>query len=593
MIQLYNPENTNFSNNGDTILVPISCELNASINGAWELAITHALDKEEKWKSIVETAVVKVDAFNGEQLYRIRQVTLNDASVTALAEPVFLDAMNDIFLLDVRPTNANAQQALNAILQGSTKYTAVTNIDKTATAYYVLKNGIEAIAGADNSFISRWGGEIEYNNYQIIINERLGKDTDVVIQYGKNIAVNGLTETINTDNIVTRIVPQSYNGHIDKSNPYVDSPNINLYPTPYTRVVEFPTLALASDVEGQDASEFTTYATLTELYTAMRQESMRQFESGLDKPTVTLECDLVLLSNTKEYKDYASLEAVTLGDTVTLKHARLGINTTARIVELTWDCIRKAVTHVTIGDVAENIMNRIASSVVATEHALTRNGNVKAENINGVIDGANARIIAQARNVQAQQEKIILFEDLDPDSETYGAMALGTTGFMISDTRNSSDTDWVWSTFGTGKGFSADLIVAGTLSAINIIGSVISGGTINGTDISGTTITGSTINGTEITSEKTTSGITNKASLVDGEFAFSRTGTGSGGRMDGYTDIDGSGVTVEYPNATIPFITNIGYGIKVSYKNTPTSYCEITPNNIQIFQNGTRVWSAR
>lgn len=91
----------------------------------------------------------------------------------------------------------------------------------------------------------------------------------------------------------------------------------------------------------------------------------------------------------------------------------------------------------------------------------------------------------QTNITHEQIPDVILMENLDPESPSYGAMALGTTGFMIADTRNATNTDWNWSTFGTGRGFNADLIKAGTLEAINIDGSVITGGTITGTSITG------------------------------------------------------------------------------------------------------------
>ena len=39
----------------------------------------------------------------------------------------------------------------------------------------------------DNSFINRWGGEILFDNYEIIVNSRVGEDRGVEIRYGKNI----------------------------------------------------------------------------------------------------------------------------------------------------------------------------------------------------------------------------------------------------------------------------------------------------------------------------------------------------------------------------------------------------------------------
>ena len=64
----------------------------------------------------------------------------------------------------------------------------------------------------------------------------------------------------------------------------------------------------------------------------------------------------------------------------------------------------------------------------------------------------------------------MLFEDLDPTSPTFGAMCLGTMGFEIASKRTAKGTDWDWKTFGTGAGFLADFIVAGTMLADRING---------------------------------------------------------------------------------------------------------------------------
>lgn len=400
--------------------------------------------------------------------------------------------------------------------------------------------------------------------------------------------------------VVTRIIPKGYNGiMLSGSEPWVDSPIINNYPTIYTKVVEFPNIALASDVEENDGS-MEVYNTLAEVQNALTEASRNEFnENEIDKPTVSIECQMVLLQNTAEYKDYANLESVTLGDTVHLKHRRLGIESTARIVSLSWDCIRKAVTDVSIGAISANIMDRIASSVTATEKALTKDGNVLASQINGIINGANARIIAQASSAGTQKEKVILFEDLDPESETFGAMALGTTGFVISDTRNATNTDWIWSTFGTGKGFSADLITAGTLSAINIIGSIISGSTIISEDgANKTTITSGKIN----------------TKYEFGTYRYSGELGGIGLVVKLYDSNTGNETETQITNAIILKSTNNNKGVlmtpssisvekpdgskttisssQITIAKDDSNYVYVGTDNIYVVKNGSIVWRA-
>ena len=88
----------------------------------------------------------------------------------------------------------------------------------------------------------------------------------------------------------------------------------------------------------------------------------------------------------------------------------------------------------------------------------------------GTINGVKAQLRAQSSIAKKQTVRAVLFEDLDPDSPTFGAMCLGTLGFEIASERTADGRDWKWSTFGTGQGFFADFIVAGTMLADRIKG---------------------------------------------------------------------------------------------------------------------------
>ena len=86
---------------------------------------------------------------------------------------------------------------------------------------------MEAINGdIDQSFINRWGGEILYDNYRVIINQHVGGDYGVRAEFGYNLE--GIEEHVDMSEVVTRIIPVAYNGHtLDGDSPWVDSPRIN------------------------------------------------------------------------------------------------------------------------------------------------------------------------------------------------------------------------------------------------------------------------------------------------------------------------------------------------------------------------------
>lgn len=466
MIQIYKQNNTNYDNNGDMPLIPSDCRVNAELNGAWTISLAHPVDEEGRWKFITEGAVLKVPSFNGDQLFRLKTVTKTDTQVTATGEPIFMDAAGDCFLVDVRPTNDNGQQALDMMTAPNDKYSGQSNITKVSTAYYQFKNLIEAINGDDeNSFISRWGGEIFFDNFKIIINERIGEDNGVEVRYGKNIPKDGFTYEVDMSEVKTRIYPKAYNGYTMTDNGYVDSDLIDSYPTVMAATITFDDVKMAEDAtETDEENGVIICESQAELDAALTEKCETEFSAGLDKPKVTITVDMIQLSDTEQYKNVASIETVSLGDTIHCYNSHLGISTEARIVEIEWDCALKRVASVVIGEPAYNYFNSVTSSVNRVQQAIRPDGTVIGEQVAGFINGAMAQLRAQKSVAQKQDVRAVFFEDTDPDSPTYGAMAIGTQGLQISRQRNEDGTDWVWTTALTAEGLLANVIVAGTIA---------------------------------------------------------------------------------------------------------------------------------
>lgn len=470
MIQIYKPENTNFEANGDMPLLPEKALVHATLNGAWNLELQHPIDGEGRWKYITEEAAVKVPSFNGEQLFRIKHTEKTESGVTATAEPIFMDAKEDCFLEDIRPTNKTGQEALNLMLAPNKKYSAKSDITVRNTAYYEYKNFIEALNGnEDNSFISRWGGEIFFDNYEVIVNKKQGNDYGVQILYGKNIKKDGIQEDVDTREVVTRIFPKAYNRY--KSTNPVDSELINKYPTVKIATMTFDDVKMQQDASEEDrANGIIICETQKELDKALEEKCRQQYENGIDKPKLSMSVEIVLLENTEEYREYKELEKVGLGDTVHCKHSKLGITTDARVIELEYDCLKKKTTQVELGDYKYNYFNNVTSAANRIDNAIRPDGTVVGEQIQGLIDGVKAQMRAQSSAARKSNVRAVLFEDLDEQSPTYGALCLGTMGFQIASKRTVDGREWDWKTFGTGQGFVADLIVAGTMFADRIRG---------------------------------------------------------------------------------------------------------------------------
>ena len=193
---------------------------------------------------------------------------------------------------------------------------------------------------------------------------------------------------------------------------------------------------------------------------------------------------MVDLSQTEEYKSFKNLEHVSLGDTVHCINSDLGILIDARVINLEYDCILKRVEKVAIGETEYNFFDDAYSTVDRVEQAIRSDGTLIGQQVMGIINGAKAQLKAQSTAAQKQAVRAVMFEDLDPSSPTFGAMCIGTLGFEIASERTEDGRDWKWSTFGTGQGFFADFIVAGTMLADRIKGGTLElGGTDNGNGV--------------------------------------------------------------------------------------------------------------
>lgn len=471
MIQVYAKGNTDFEKNGDMTLLPESAQIHIVLCGTWEATLFHPIDEEGRWEYLTEEAVVKMPSFNGDQLFRIGGVEKGDDGVTCSLTPIFFDSRDDVFLQDVRPEKKSGQEALDILCTG--KYSGESDILYKTTAYYEYKNLLEALVGDnENAFINRWGGEPIFDNYRVIINARAGADHNVEIRYGKNMPENGMSIAVDMTNVATRIYPKAYNGHKMSGQGYVDSPLINNYEIVHSRTITFEDVKMREDAsEDDEEAGVIVCDTQAELDAALTNKCNAEFANEIDKPTVTIYADLILLQNTEEYSDIADLETVSLGDTVHCYNKKFGFFTNARVVELTYNAMTKRVENVTLGAYKTSFVDDMMKSIGGIEamaesisKAFNGDGTIMAEKVKGILNGAMASLRAQYDIAQKQDVIAILFENLDPTSDLYGALAIGTQGWMISKVRNASDTDWVWTTAATASGIVADTVVTGILS---------------------------------------------------------------------------------------------------------------------------------
>lgn len=114
-----------------------------------------------------------------------------------------------------------------------------------------------------------------------------------------------------------------------------------------------------------------------------------------------------------------------------------------------------------VTEMAEKV--RQGKEIYERAAAISKDGTINSTLLEGAIDVLRTRLLSSASNWYTDDNGNIIMESLDGTS----AMMLSGNGFMCANTKTSTGA-WNWRTFGTGNGFTADMIITGYLNAERI-----------------------------------------------------------------------------------------------------------------------------
>ena len=294
MISIYDVGNTTYTKNGDAVLIPTECKLSMTINGAWTLTMTHPYDDEERYKHIVDDAVIRVTDVNcfyqytseaqKTHLFRIYNHKRTNSGVVATAFPIALEANYDFPIVNLNATDKTGTEAMAMFQALTNKYTLSCDIaDVTKTGQWANTNFISALSGGnDDSFAKLWGGEVMYHNYNISVKKRLGDNTSETVEpvmYGRN--TNLIDYTKDESGVVTRLYPISADGIRLNGTGYVDSDHIGDYPFIRILFAQAPYNLVDTDETHNNNTALMTRRQYDLLVARARLDSMATYNTAL------------------------------------------------------------------------------------------------------------------------------------------------------------------------------------------------------------------------------------------------------------------------------------------------------------------------
>ena len=332
------------------IIDPVATE---ELNGGFTLRFNYPADGPAAQHLVLENIVATpAPGIQSRQGFRITEITTTlDGLLEITAHHVFYDLAANL-IADTYVVNKTAADALKQLLDAANSkhgFTASSSDTSTRASARIVRQSLAAAildTKAENSFVSRWGGELAFDNWHIHHTHRRGKDHGVVIRDRKNLT--GYESALDYTTVVTRILPVGYDGLL-LPELYVDSPRIGDYIAPRIKVIRYGSVKAIKDAEKPREDELP----LTQAYEKLRQLAKAEYATRhVDQPHCAYKISFVDLASTKEYEGFRDLETVALGDTVTVRHDNLNVALTARAIAYDYDPLAGEYISIELGSTA-------------------------------------------------------------------------------------------------------------------------------------------------------------------------------------------------------------------------------------------------
>lgn len=345
---LYEANETDFFGLG---LGPLKTATSAIVyeerNGAFYLETEVTID-DIVYPTLQENMILKADAGHElkAQRFRIKRIVPSTkGKATIYAEHIRYLA-NELSIKPEVKVSGSGQNALDRWKQSIVEsnpfevYSDITRTSSTEWRIDKIQSPADALGGVEGSILDKWGGEYRFDNYRIHLLQKRGSTANTVLAYGRNIV--DLEQERNITNVYTSVYPYAiYTDdksveHLVTIDGYVvDCKNIDNYPNRNVLPVDFST-----EFDHDEKPTKANLKTLAEQY-------IENNNVGIPETSITV--SFLDLSKTLDYKDISPLEELNLCDEVFIFYEKLGINTTAKVISVTWNVLNETYDQIEIG----------------------------------------------------------------------------------------------------------------------------------------------------------------------------------------------------------------------------------------------------
>lgn len=418
MIKLFSSMDKIFETNGDKIIKATKAKVHKEDNGNFYLDFESGINYAE---DIVENAILVVNLPQGDQAFRISNVSKTKSKISTKAWHVFYDSQNylikDSYVVD--KDCAGAMGHLNNATEPVSPFSTSSDITSVGSYRCVRKSLFEALEVVRE----RWGGHLIRDNFSIGLNRTIGVDTQVVIRYRKNLKE--ITCEENWNDVVTKLLPVGKDGillnELDPQRSVYLVSAIS-YAVPYTKTVSFTQDNISEDDYKDEDGNLDEVAYKTALVEDLELKGIKYLEEN-SKPKIS-------------YTLSANLDNITdIGDTVEVIHEPLNISLTASVTGFDYDCILKKYTEITFGNFQKKLSGLLDDVESQTNVALAEQTNYLMNAFSDEIEASTGEIwdLLDDYNVVYEGDKIFVLDKL-PKDEAVNVILIDEDGISISKT---------------------------------------------------------------------------------------------------------------------------------------------------------------
>ena len=453
----------------------LTCVVAEERNGIYELTLTYPVTGQMFSELAVDRLIkAKPNDTSDLQLFKIYEITkpLNGI-VTVNAEHI--SYMLSHYPVKGVSVTGNAALVINTILSNANSNLATAHEFSVATTglsaskkfEYAVGSVRSALGGSDGSVLDVFGGEYEFDNYVIRLHKNRGKDTGVIVSYGKNLT--GLEVTTSAEQSYTHLFP------------YCKDDEETIVTIAAKRIAVTNTSGIAQRVLIKDFTSFFGDEEEKTPANLLSHANAWLADNDINAPSVHVKVSFVHLWQSPEYRNIAALEKVSLCDYVTVRHQTLGVDIKSQVIKTVYNTLSEQYESIELGSPKANFASTIKQTTEKLQEAIdliktVDNTSAITEAYTTAIDNATRAITGYSGgyvvlNPSLNPQELLVMNSADKNTATklwrwnLGGLGYSKNGYNGSFTTAITMDGQIVADFITTGTLTANIIRAGILSS--------------------------------------------------------------------------------------------------------------------------------